>query len=807
MEYYTGILSCHLGDLFLLYNYSSLKRHPNISGSHYFFKSCISKYILVLAILIQSNFVSAKTVVSVEIPRTIVALYDSRSNEQIFNTKIHQLAEMPLNHLGLKVRYHDIHDALPATGSLLDTRGILLWLPSSGVPNPNQLLHWLIKQAEEGRKIVVMGSHGFEKNEKGEFADKNLIEKFWKTLGLRKTARWSSVTYDLTLHAEDENMVAYEKPFLGMLPPFPELQIINLSMVSYASVIDTSKNKTVSEVITIGRKGSYVAPGYANITINAGKKRYWFLNPYAFYRQAFDVSDLPIPDTTTQTGRRIYYSHIDGDGWRNHTKVPKYKDNQTLSAEVILKEIILKYSNLPVTVAPIAGDLDDQWFGTNRAAKLAREIFKLPHVEAGSHTYSHPYHWDFFRDENVESEAAFEEFYKTSKTKMNKAISFLNLNPSKSAIGTSPVVDSSSFARNTMKHPSIVDKVQETYGTPRAYYNGSYDLTHDIAGSVKFIQTLLPTGKRIQLLQWSGNALPFPDAIRESRILGIRNLNGGDTRFDSEFDSISWVMPIGRNVGGEQQIYASASNENTYTNFWTKRFYGFQFLIETLMRTETPIRLKPINIYYHMYSGERLASLNALRKVLNYAMSRSITPITASQFASIADGFYTTEIEKIGDNRWRIAGRGELQTIRFDHAPFKGVDFFKSEGVIGQTHSHGSLYVALDPDYPEPIIATKSLVSSSHEPKAERPYLISSRWEVKKLEILSEGFKFKVRGFGHGNMTWFVPNNGSYEIKVEYVDGSKHILTSKVKENNQLLIPLHKITKQYSTVSVQRGAT
>ncbi len=754
----------------------------------------------------QSNFVSAKASASVEVPRTIIALYDSRSNEQPFNTKIHQLAEMPLNHLGLKLRYHDIHEALPASDSLLGLRGILLWLPSSGVPHPNALLHWLIKQAEDGRKIVVMGSHGFEKNEKGELADKNLIAKFWEILGLRKTGRWSSVTFDLELHAKDENMVAYERPFLGMLPPFPELQMIDPSMASYASVTNTSEDRKISDVITIGSKGSYVAPGYATITINSGKKRYWFLNPYAFYRQAFEVHDLPIPDTTTQTGRRIYYSHIDGDGWRNPTKVPKYKDNQTLSAEVVLKEIILKYSDLPVTVAPIAGDLDDQWFGTNRAAELAREIFKLPHVEAGSHTYSHPYHWDFFRDENVASEAAFETLYKASKTKMNEAMRFLNLSATKSASGTSPVLDSGLLARNTMKYPSIVEKVQKTYGTPRAYYNGPYDLSHDIAGSVKFIETLLPADKRIELLQWSGDALPFSDAIRESRILGIRNLNGGDTRFDSEFDSISWVMPIGRKVGGEQQIYASASNENSYTNFWTKRFYGFQYLVETLMRTETPIRIKPMNIYYHMYSGERLASLNALRKVLDYATSRSVSPISASQFASIADGFYTTEIEKMTENRWRVKGRGELQTIRFDHAELKAVDFSKSKGLIGQTHAHGSLYVALDPAYPEPIIATKSLASSSHAPEAERPYLIDSRWDVKQLEILSEGFKFKVRGFGQGKMTWFVPNKGSYKIDVEYVDGSKHSLISKTKETNQLLIPLQKITKQYSIVSVQREA-
>ncbi len=40
----------------------------------------------------------------------------------------------------------------------------------------------------------------------------------------------------------------------------------------------------------------------------------------------------PVPDVTTHSGRRMYYSHIDGDGWRNVTLVKPYKKDKAYSS-------------------------------------------------------------------------------------------------------------------------------------------------------------------------------------------------------------------------------------------------------------------------------------------------------------------------------------------------------------------------------------------------------------------------------------------------------------------------------------------
>src|SRR5262249_8243264 len=69
--------------------------------------------------------------------------------------------------------------------------------------------------------------------------------------------------------------------------------------------------------------------------------------------------------------------------------------------------------------------------------------------------------------------------------------------------------------------------------------------------------------------------------------------------------------------------------------------------------TEELQRLKPVNVYYHMYAGERAAQLAAVRRHLNEARKSFFTPIAASQYAAI-EGFFTTEITALGGSTWRI---------------------------------------------------------------------------------------------------------------------------------------------------------
>ena len=135
--------------------------------------------------------------------------------------------------------------------------------------------------------------------------------------------------------------------------------------------------------------------------------------------------------------------------------------------------------------------------------------------------------------------------------------------------------------------------------------------------------------------------MPWELAVHLTRVAGVQNINGGDTRFDPEFPSYASVAPIGRQVGKERQIYVSTSNENTYTDSWTQNYSAFRYLRKTLDNSETPLRLKPFTIYYHMYSGERDASLRSLLSNFDYARHTGYHTDYRLQFLRILPKVFT----------------------------------------------------------------------------------------------------------------------------------------------------------------------
>ncbi|MEO5365277.1 MAG: hypothetical protein H7831_02765, partial [Magnetococcus sp. WYHC-3] len=299
-----------------------------------------------------------------------------------------------------------------------------------------------------------------------------------------------------------------------------------------------------------------MASELARFRVSGTEFSQWRIDPFAFFRLALDTDELPKPDTTTQSGRRLYYSHIDGDGWRNQSEIDQYKEKGAYSSEVILEEIIRKYPDLPVTVGPVAADLHPGWYGTPRARDVARRLFLEPHVEAGSHTFSHPFDWGFFQNgDHVQREHGFLELYPPRLNTVQGRMTSLLAGGGKET----PAVDAVQWdkALEALKGRDDADwrlrRAGESgqvhlkrYERPRAYAVEPFDLDLEIGGSVQVISSLLPRGKSVRLFQWSGSTVTFEEAITRTRKVGLRNLNGGDTRFDREYPSLSWVAPIGR---------------------------------------------------------------------------------------------------------------------------------------------------------------------------------------------------------------------------------------------------------------------
>src|SRR5262249_34760042 len=199
-----------------------------------------------------------------------------------------------------------------------------------------------------------------------------------------------------------------------------------------------------------------------------------------------------------------------------------------------------------------------------------------------------------------------------------------------------------------------------------------------------------------------------------------------------------------------------------YTTDGGGREHGFLHLEATVNATEMPRRLKPINVYYHMFAGERPAALAAVRHHLDATRQAEVTPVAASHYAAIADGFFSTQMTALDQSSWLIQNRGALQTVRFDDAAGLAVDFTRSVGVLGERRKGSSLYVALDEAHAEVILA----LHPADFAEATVPHLIEGRWTFRDLRPRECGFTVMAKGYGTGQMTWGGLAPGLYRITV-----------------------------------------
>jgi len=675
------------------------------------------------------------------IPRTVIALIEGDDESRLRDARSHQIATMPLEHLGLIVEYHRADQPLPDLSGRDDVRGVFTWLSSPSRPGALRLLEWFESALDAGKKLVVMGDLGVSADPETGAIPLQRINRLLRRIGVRMGGEFIAFTAGSTYTVHDKRIWGFEHQPL-VPPAYSLMQVVDPEVTTHLEIATGHTGHGTSALVVTGPNGGIVSPLYAVEVDHGSNIRRWRVNPFEFFRLAFATDDLPKPDTTTLTGRRLYYSHVDGDGWRSVSEV-KIDDESVSAARVLLERVVRLFPDLPVTIAPIAAELDPDWIDDSDAREVADGFFALPHVEAGSHTYSHPFNWSYFEQYNPRHERDV-----VQRVGIDHPI----------LKGYAALIDDTAH-----NHGEEADLGK--YALPRAFFTRPYDLDREIAGSLAKIGQA--TGREVKVLQWSGDTTPYEAAVAATRAAGIPNINGGDTRFDSDYRSYGFVAPISVPVGDERQIYASMSNENTYTDLWTGRFYAFRHLLETVRRTGLPIRVKPINVYYHSYSAEKVASTNALIQVHEAMRGKQITPVTTSDFARAAGGFYTTRLIALGDRRWRVEGRGALQTLRFDNASLTAVDFARSEGVLGARPAQGSLYVALDPAVARPVVALTDRSHPLDPDPAAHPYLLESRWPVSDLTITEDGgVEARTEGFGPLTMTWIAPREGTWQVRL-----------------------------------------
>lgn len=589
-------------------------------------------------------------------PRKVLMIHNGTSSEfDLIDTNGLRYGTMPLNYLGYAVEYLDARQALPSAYPLAGRyAGIVVWLDNPAGKEGRALATWLEKQIAAGVPVALLGESEFL------FAGGSA-----KRLGLQFSSAIAGRTR-LRVAQRDPSIGLEAELILDRQTFFP------LHAAGGASLLTLADERGAGqEAVALTPWGGYALNPHVLVDLprirhKAGeednsKNLRWVINPIEFMRRALKLPDMPVPDVTTESGRRLLMVHMDGDGFPSKAEFP----GSPYAAEVLRDRILRKYP-LPATISVIQGEIapDGLYPALSPALeRIARDIFAQPNVEIASHSYSHPFSW--------------------------------------------------------MKAGGSQN--DESYHLKIPGY--TFDLQTEIPGSIAYIESrLAPSGKRVKVFLWTGGCNVGGDALELVYRSGIVGMNGGETLIIRSLPSLTLVGPLGVPKNGYFQVYAPNQNENVYTNNWTGPFYGFERVIETFELTNTPYRLKPIDIYFHTYSASKPASLKALDKVFRWALAQETTPVHASDYTRKVLDFNHMVVARTPDG-WFVRGAENLRELRAP-AAFGQPDLGGSRAVAGFNRHGNSLYLHLADSEAE-------IRFRAAAPRV--PYLVSANARVERL--------------------------------------------------------------------------
>lgn len=572
-----------------------------------------------------------------EVPRKILVVYgwakgDEKKPILPADTMTAERLQMPLEWMGYECVYLNAGENMPPESMTGQYAGII-FDSELALPYEKEMRYaeWLLAQKESGLKVLFAGAFPFQQDDAGKLVRARL--------GIRGTGDRIRAAQSIDIINLDKTVMNYEAPVPAAAADIDYLQAPPGSKV-FLSVRGSADNATaVFDPVFAAPWGGALFEPFVSFAPSPEDMLSTF-DPFLFLAEIWPAGVFPAPDPTTRDGLRVLMSHIDGDGFPGPSPLAR----NTISAEII-RDRILKVFAFPVTVSVIEADIRaaaKELLPENHThyEETARSIFALPNVQAASHSYAHPYVW-------MRDDPDYVKLYKERFMELQDSAAYRNI-----------------------------------------------DYRREIAGSISYIEkNLLPRDKKVELMLWTGNCRPPAEAIALTRTLGIENMNGGDTIISARHPGIAGVAPRTIPVGEELQIYAPNQNEYIYTNDWSGPFYGgFSRVIDTFQRTESPRRLKPVDIYFHFYSGSKQSSLRALEKVFRWAQAQPLHALTGLQYARTARDSRQTRVFCSDSRRWMIINDGYLRTLRMPRA--RGVpDMAASSGITGYAEDRGWLYI------------------------------------------------------------------------------------------------------------------
>ena len=301
------------------------------------------------------------------VQRDVLALFDGSQEPSPDRTRIHRFLELPLNHLGLKVKYWNLRDGLPDADLVKRHRAVVTWF-GERIPEHRAYLEWAAKLAAAGTRFVVLEFTGAPLGPD----DLPAVNAFTRHIGIEFRPRWIGPSEAGTIVTRDDQMLDFESKLGAELPGYMLMDLrpgpfkAHLTLESKPNVAQPAEKSTA---VVTGPGGGFAAVGYVRHYDPQRGRMSWTINPFSFLTAALGPRAHADPDVTTISGRRLYFSHIDGDGWMNLSHDPARRGQP--SAEIVASELIEAYPDLPVTVGLIASDATPGTHAARRAADIA----------------------------------------------------------------------------------------------------------------------------------------------------------------------------------------------------------------------------------------------------------------------------------------------------------------------------------------------------------------------------------------------------------------------------------------------------
>lgn len=665
--------------------------------------------------------------------RTVVAFYDGGDEDFFLDIQnpLHQHIALPLHHLGLQVLEYDIRGEPPAPEVMADARAVVTYLTGTDHPAP-WLRDWLDANVDpERHRWVLLGDPGaLLYDDDGRPDDGRWLAERLGAHGLGYDDAIVAFPVGLTVDVLRPEAAIFERDpravarHLGPWVESPENEV----WVRTQHVAGSGRTRVPVLVGDWG--GIALDPWFLDIGTPVAEHAdsRWVVDPFTFFREALGLEGVPAADPCVAFGRRLFFFHVDGDGFESFSTVSR----GDRCGQVLLDQVADRY-DLPMSLSIIVASLTDELHPSEPTDRMltARELFARPNVEPATHTVLHPFAWQ-------------PELYPAGVYDRMQAFDGLS-----------------------GYEPSPAAEVRE---------------------SLAFIDRyLLDEGRHCRLVFWSGDCTPPVEALRAVEEAGAVSLNGGEYRVDATAPSLSRVRGLVRRVDGLLQVYCGAPNENVYPGFFDHAPGAFGAVTQTIEATGTPRILKPADVYAHFYSAASAPRLDALHGLLQrWGLREETNRVFASDYARAARSAFSTASWARTADGWSLRGFGDCPTARID-GELRRPDLARSRGIAGWRRLNGSLYVHLTdgdaelvlsdapPSHPYVRAADHLLADVQLAPDrvSWRSQAHSSRWielagfpPGDELDVELGGYGYETRADERGRVEIVIPGPGDAQVEV-----------------------------------------